>query len=117
MTNSDHPYSLVYERDGIVYISGVATIDYETNLPIEGDDAALDAALDEVERRLLGIGLDLTAVTKVIYYVVDIQLRDAVNAQFKRRFVAPRPARTVVGVSAVPYGGIAIIDAIAHRPA
>jgi 2-iminobutanoate/2-iminopropanoate deaminase len=116
MTSTDHhPYSLVCERDGVAYVSGATTIDYETHLPISGDEAALTAALDEVERRLKSIGLDLTAVTKVTYFINDMRLRALANAQFERRFAPPRPARTVVGVSAIPYGGVAVIDAIAHR--
>jgi 2-iminobutanoate/2-iminopropanoate deaminase len=117
MTGTDHPYSLVYERDGVVYVSGATTIDYETHLPISGDEAALTAALDEVERRLRTVGLGLASVAKVTYFLSDIRLRSLANAQFEQRFAPPRPARTVVGVSAIPYGGLAVIDAIAHRGA
>src|SRR4051794_40157232 len=116
MPSSDDPYSAVYERHGIAYVSGVATVDYETQLPIHGDELGLRVALDEVERRLKEIGLTLDDVAKVTYYICDMRLRPLVNAQFEERFSSPRPARTVVGVASVPYGGIAIIDAIAHRP-
>jgi 2-iminobutanoate/2-iminopropanoate deaminase len=116
VTHSNDPYSLVTEKHGIVYVSGVATVDYQTLLPIPGDEAGLAAALDEVERRLQSIGLRLNDVTKVTYYICDMRLRPLVNAPFELRFSAPRPARTVVGVASVPYGGSAIIDAIAHRP-
>ncbi|MGY3609321.1 RidA family protein [Bradyrhizobium sp. Leo121] len=115
MTDAEHPYSLVYEKDGVAYVSGATTIDYATHLPVEGDEAALDTALNEVERRLGTIGLDLAAVTKVTYFLSDMRLRSIANAQFEKRFVQPRPARTVVGVSSIPYGGIAVIDAIAQR--
>ena len=116
MASLDDPYSLVYEKHGIAYVSGVATVDYETLLPIPGDAAGLASALDEVERRLQTIGLTLNDVTKVTYYICDMALRPLVNAQFAQRFAAPRPARTVVGVASVPYGGSAVIDVIAHRP-
>src|SRR5689334_17442440 len=115
MANIEHPYSLVYERDGVAYVSGATTIDYATHLPVAGDQAAMDAALDEVERRLASIGLGLDSVTKVTYFLLDIRLRATANAQFEARFAAPRPARTVIGVSAIPYGGVAVIDVIAHR--
>jgi enamine deaminase RidA (YjgF/YER057c/UK114 family) len=116
VANSNDPYSPVFEKHGIVYVSGVATVDYETLLPIAGDEAGLAFALDEVARRLQTIGLTLNDVTKVTYYICDMRLRPLVNAQFEQHFSAPRPARTVVGVSSIPYGGSAIIDVIAHRP-
>jgi enamine deaminase RidA (YjgF/YER057c/UK114 family) len=105
MSKTEHPYSLVTEQDGIVYVSGATTINYDTHQPIPGRREALDAALNEVERRLASVGLGLAQVVKVTYYLIDIGLR----------FSHPRPARSVVGVSAIPYGGIAVIDVIAHR--
>jgi enamine deaminase RidA (YjgF/YER057c/UK114 family) len=115
LSTQDHPYSLVYEKVGIAYVSGATTIDYETHLPITGEKEALTAALDEVERRLKSVGLELAHVTKVTYFLTDMKLRAIANAQFEERFSSPRPARTVVGVAAIPYGGTAVIDAIAHR--
>jgi 2-iminobutanoate/2-iminopropanoate deaminase len=115
MSKTEHPYSFAYEKDGIVYVSGATTIDYQTHIPIEGRREALDAALNEVERRLGTVGLDLSHVVKVTYFLIDISLRTEANQQFESRFPQPRPARTVVGVSAIPYNGKAVIDVIAHR--
>jgi enamine deaminase RidA (YjgF/YER057c/UK114 family) len=115
VSKTEHPYSLAYEKDGVVYISGATTIDYSTHQPIRGRRQALDAALEEVERRLASVGLDLAHVAKVTYYLVDISLRAEANQQFEERFKHPRPARTVVGVSSIPYDGSAVIDVIAHR--
>jgi enamine deaminase RidA (YjgF/YER057c/UK114 family) len=115
MSSTQHPYSLAFEKDGIVYISGATTIDYTTHKPIPGKRQALDGALDEVERRLASVGLDLSHVVKVTYFLVDITLRDEANKQFEERFGVSKPARTVVGVSSIPYDGIAVIDVIAHR--
>lgn len=110
-----HPYSLAYEKDGVVYVSGATSIDYATHQPVEGDRAALDAALDEVERRLQSVGLELRHVVKATYYLIDLALREPANQQYEARFQEPRPARTVVGVSGIPYGGKCVIDVIAHR--
>ncbi len=111
----EHPYSFAFEKNGIVYISGATTINYETHQPIPGRREALDAALNEVERRLGTVGLNLSHVVKVTYYLIDISLRAEANQQFEARFQQPRPARTVLGVSAIPYNGQAVIDVIAHR--
>jgi enamine deaminase RidA (YjgF/YER057c/UK114 family) len=115
MSKTEHPYSLVTEQDGIVYVSGATTINYDTHQPIPGRREALDAALNEVERRLGTVGLNLAHVVKVTYYLIDIGLRTEANQQFEERFSHPRPARTVIAVSAIPYNGIAVIDVTAHR--
>ncbi|WP_125168468.1 RidA family protein [Pusillimonas noertemannii] len=113
--NTEHPYSFVLESEGVVYVSGATTIDYTTHLPVPGRREPLDAALDEIERRLATVQLSLRSVVKVSYYLTDISLRTEVNAQFEDRFPHPRPARSVMGISSAPYGGCAVIDIIAHR--
>ena len=115
MGSEEHPYSLVIEKDGIVYVSGAASIDYSTHQPVPGRREALDAALDAVESRLGTVGLDLSHVVKLTYFVTDVTLRNEANDQIIERFSAPRPARTTVEVSAIPYDAVAAIEAIAHR--
>lgn len=116
MSPSDHhPYALVTEKDGIVYVSGATSIDYTTHKPVAGRREALDAALAEVRKRLAIVGLDLSHIVKLTYFFTDLTLREEANAQYREHFAASRPARTVLGVSAIPYGGVVVIDAIAHR--
>lgn len=115
MSTSEHPYALVAEKDGIVYVSGATSIDYTTHQPVAGRREALDAALAEVRKRLASVGLDLAHVVKLTYFLTDLTLREEANAQYREHFAASRPARSVVGVSAIPYGGVVVIDAIAHR--
>ena len=115
MSVAEHPYSLVVEKDGVVYVSGAASIDYSTHLPVPGRREALDAALDAVEARLGTVGLDLSSVVKLTYFITDLSLRTEANEQIVDRFSAPRPARTTVQVSGIPYGAVAAIEAIAHR--
>lgn len=113
VSKAEHPYSLVFEKNGVVYVSGATTIDYSTHKPVAGRREALDAALNEVERRLETVGAKLSHAVKVTYFLKDITLRTEANQQFEERFSAPRPARTVVGVSDIPYGGVAVIDVVA----
>lgn len=113
--SGEHPYSLVMERNGIAYVSGAASIDYETHLPVAGRREALDAALDAVEQRLATIGLDRSHIVKLTYFLSDLTLRDEANEQIIERFAEPRPARTTVQVAGIPFGGTAVIEAIAHR--
>lgn len=111
----EHPYSLAFEKDGIVYVSGAVGVDAD-HRPVEGDRECLDAALGAVQRRLQALGLDLEHVVKVTYFVTDIRLRDHANDQFVELFSEPRPARSFIGASELPYGARVATEAIAHRP-
>ena len=110
----DHPYSLTFERDGVIYVSGAAAIDADHN-PITGDSECLSAALAEVRRRLEDRGLGMEHVVKTTYFVTDISLRDEANRQYIEAFSEPRPARTFVEVAALPYGARVALEAVAHR--
>jgi 2-iminobutanoate/2-iminopropanoate deaminase len=112
--SSEHPYSLAVERDGVVYVSGAAGVDKDGK-PVHDRRGALDAALNQVSDRLENLGLSLANVTKANYFVTDIKMRDDANRQFEERFQEPRPARSIVGVSELPYGAWAVIEAVAHR--
>ena len=114
MTSEEHPYSLAFERDGIVYVSGAAAIDAEHN-PILDDRECIEAAIDAVVNRLRPFGLGLEHVAKTTFFVTDVALRDEVNRQYVERFAVPRPARTFVEVTAIPYGARVALEAIAHR--
>ena len=114
MVSADHPYSLTYERDGVVYVSGAVGID-ENGRALAGDRQALDAALGAVRARLEAVGLGLENIAKTTYFVTDVAMRDEANRQFIEAFAEPRPARTLVAVAAVPYGARVAIEAVAHR--
>jgi 2-iminobutanoate/2-iminopropanoate deaminase len=113
--SDQHPYSLSFERNGFVFISGAVGIDYETHTPVLGDRESVDAALNEVRRRLEAVGLGLSDIVKATYYLTDLKLRDHANDQFEELFAEPRPARTVVKIDDAPFGGRAVIEAIAAR--
>lgn len=115
MTSTHHPYALVKEHGDVVYVSGAASIDYETHTPVPGRREALDAALAAVESRLRIVGLGLDSVVKMTYFLTDLTLRNEANDQFEDRFPTDPPARTVVHSSELPYGAVAVIEAIAHR--
>lgn len=114
MSTAEHPYSLAYERDGIVYVSGAAAVDAD-HRPILGDRECLDTALGAVRDRLARFGLGLDSLVKLNYFATDVGLRDHANAQFVELFDDPRPARTFVVVAALPYGARVAIEGIAHR--
>ncbi|HET7529344.1 MAG TPA: RidA family protein [Mycobacteriales bacterium] len=115
MTQSDdHPYTAAVAVGDVVFVSGALNVDAEGTV-VPGRREALDAALETLRRRLATVDLDLEHVVKATYFVTDLTLRDEANAQFRERFGAPKPARTFVEVSRLPYGATVEIDAVARR--
>jgi 2-iminobutanoate/2-iminopropanoate deaminase len=108
-----HPYSPAVVAGGLVHVSGSLPL-REDGVVVGGRAAALDAAIDTVRRRLATVGAGLEDVVKATYFLTDISLRDEANEQFRRLWPAPRPARTVVEVSALPYGAVVEIDVVAR---
>ena len=107
-----HPYSDALVAAGLVFVSGALPLRPD-GVVVGGRMDALDAAIDTARRRLATVGARLEDVVKATYYLTDITLRDEANTQFCRLWPAPRPARTVVEVSALPYGAVVEIDLIA----
>lgn len=110
----DHPYSPAVAVADLVFTSGALSVD-DGYQPIFGRRAALDAALGNVAARLATQGATLADLVRLTYFVTDLTLRHEANEQFIAAFESPRPARTFVGVSALPYGATVEIEAIAAR--
>ncbi|GAC57901.1 hypothetical protein GOHSU_27_00370 [Gordonia hirsuta DSM 44140 = NBRC 16056] len=110
--NAQHPYSPAFRAGDTIYVSGALSVDRDYR-PVAGRDAALDAAMDRMTERLATAGGRVDDVVKLTYYVTDVSLREEANRQFERVFAQPRPARTFLAVSALPYGATVEIDAIA----
>ncbi|WP_024796029.1 RidA family protein [Tomitella biformata] len=107
-----HPYSPAVAVGGLAFVSGALSIDAD-GVAVPGRREALDAAIDRMTERLATVGGTLADVVKLTYFVTDVTLRDEANRQYERLFAHPRPARTFMEVSALPYGATVEIDAIA----
>lgn len=113
LTCTDHPYSQARRVGDLVFVSGALSVD-EAFVPVRGVPASIEAATAGMARRLASVGASLEDVVKVTYFVTDVALRDDVNLHFADIFPHPRPARTFVEVSRLPYGADVEIDAVAH---
>ncbi|GAA4681496.1 RidA family protein [Gordonia humi] len=111
--NANHPYTPAFKAGDTVYVSGALGVDVDYQ-PVAGRDDALDAAVERMTERLATAGAALDDVVKLTYYVTDLSLREEANRQLERIFAAPRPARTFLEVSALPYGATVEIDAVAY---
>lgn len=112
MSSLDHPYSPATVAGGMVYVSGALSVD-RTGLPVPGRRQALDAALDRLGERLATVGASVADIVRATYYVTDVSLRAEANEQYVEVFDDPRPARTFIEVSGLPYGATVEIEAIA----
>lgn len=112
----EHPYTEAYDDGGVVYVSGALSVDASGEV-VGGRREALDAALEKLRIRLGTVGLGLADVVKTTYFVTDVSLREEANEQYVATFGEPRPARSFVEVSRLPYGASVEIEAVARRRA
>lgn len=108
-----HPYSPARTVGDFVFVSGALSVD-ESGTAVPGRREALNAAVDRLKERLATVGASLSDVVKTTYFVTDVSLRDEANGQYNEIFRSPRPARTFVEVSRLPYGATVEIEAVAH---
>jgi enamine deaminase RidA (YjgF/YER057c/UK114 family) len=92
------PYSHVTSANGLVFTAGFGPQDPATGTVPEGVEEQTAAVLDNVERALAVVGLDLSDVVKVTVHLEHLK-RDfaAFNGVYAARFGDHRPVRTTVG--------------------
>ncbi|KAF8835947.1 YjgF-like protein [Paxillus ammoniavirescens] len=102
---------------GHVYLSGSIGCDKEYNI-VGGIHEQTRAALENMKKVLEGAGSGLEHVVKVNVYLANL-VRDfaAMNEVYEQFFTrGAMPARTCVGVAALPVGGFVEIECIAELP-
>jgi 2-iminobutanoate/2-iminopropanoate deaminase len=99
---------------GPLFISGQVAQDPATGALIEGDvTAQAHQALRNLAAVLEAAGKTLDDVVRVGVYLADMNDFAAVNEVYREHFDAPYPARTAIGVAALPLGAAVEFDAIA----
>jgi 2-iminobutanoate/2-iminopropanoate deaminase len=110
-------YSHAVESDGLVALSGQTPTDMATGKIVDGPIAAqTDRCLDNLFTVLKTAGLTQDDVINVQVYLTDMADFAAMNAAYIKRFNAPHPARTTIGVAALPQGARVEIGLWARRP-
>jgi 2-iminobutanoate/2-iminopropanoate deaminase len=99
---------------GPLFISGQVAQDPATGALIEGDvTAQAHQALRNLAAVLEAAGKSLDDVLRVGVYLTDMADFAAVNEVYRAHLRAPYPARTAIGVAALPLGAAVEFDAIA----
>jgi 2-iminobutanoate/2-iminopropanoate deaminase len=109
------PYSQGIASGDLVFCSGQVGLDPATGQMVEGFEAQVDRAIRNIGGVLDAAGLSYADVVKTTLFLTDIARFQDVNAIYETFFPDPPPARSTVGVTALPGGATFEIEAIAMR--
>ncbi len=108
------PFSLAVRGGDTLFVSGQVAQDPSTGALIGGDVARqTDQVLRNLAAVLAAAGKDLGDVVRVGVYLTDMASFAAMNEVYLTHFQPPYPARTAIGVAALPLGAAVEMDAIA----
>ena len=107
------PYSQAVIAGRTVYTSGQIPLDPATGQLVEGDIATqARRVFDNLRAVCAAAGGDFGHVARVGIYLVDLGDFAAVNAVMADYFSAPYPARSTIGVAALPKGARIEVDLV-----
>ncbi len=108
------PYSRAVWAGDILYLAGQLGIDPATNKLVEGGVAAeTEQLLKGLSAVLSAAGLSMGDVAKANVFLTDMNDFAAMNKVYETLFEAPYPARSTIGVAALPGGAHVEIELVA----
>ncbi len=110
------PYSHAAEQHGFVYLSGqTPVLPGTTMLASGGIGDQTRQCFANLGSVLTAAGLTFADVVKCNVYLTEMSDFAAMNSVYAEVFVEPYPARTTIGVAALPLGASVEIEMIAAR--
>jgi 2-iminobutanoate/2-iminopropanoate deaminase len=111
------PYSHAVKSAGLIFLSGQTPIDPATGSLVGGDiGAQTRRCLDNLAVVAEAAGASLEDAVRCGIYVTDISTFKDVNEAYGTYFSDAPPARSTIGVAALPLGAEVEIDAILAVP-
>jgi 2-iminobutanoate/2-iminopropanoate deaminase len=111
------PYSHGVKAGGLIFLSGQTPVDPSTGELVEGSIGdQTRRCLDNLAVVAAAAGASLEDAVRVAIYVTDISVFKDVNEAYGTYFPSDPPARTTIGVAALPLGAQVEIDAILAQP-
>ncbi len=108
------PYSRAVWAGDTLFLAGQLGIDPAANKLVEGGAGPETGQIFEGISAVLGVaGLSLANVVKATVYLTDMNDFAAMNKVYETFFEAPFPARTTIGIAALPGGAHVEIEVIA----
>ncbi len=109
------PYSAATVSNGLLFCSGQTPLDPETGALVDG---GVGRQTEQCFRNLFAVleagGATPDDVVKVNVYLVDMNDFAEMNEAYARHFAQPFPARTTIGVAALPLGAAVEIELVAE---
>ncbi|MBA2380958.1 MAG: RidA family protein [Chloroflexi bacterium] len=109
------PYSQAIRSGEFVFCSGQLGLDPATGELADGVEAQAERALRNLQSVLDAAGLGFDDVVKTTVFLADVDDFAKVNAVYAKFMAEPPPARSTIGVAALPKGGLVEVEAIARR--
>ena len=111
------PYSQGITSGDLVFCSGQLGLDPATGSLVEGGvEAQAERALRNLGAVLDAAGVGMADIVKTTLFLANIDDFAAVNAIYATYMPEPPPARSTVGVAALPKGAQVEIDAVVALP-
>jgi 2-iminobutanoate/2-iminopropanoate deaminase len=112
------PYSQAIVHGDTLFVSGQIPVDPATGRLVEGGiEAQAERVFANLRAVLDAAGSSFDALLRVSIYLTDLSAFPHVNEIYARQFgEGPKPARSTLGVAALPLGAAIEVDAIAALP-
>jgi 2-iminobutanoate/2-iminopropanoate deaminase len=111
------PYSHAVRSNGLVFLSGQTPIDPATGKLVGGSIGdQTRRCLDNLAIVAAAAGASLENAVRMGIYVTDIGVFKDVNEAYGAYFPSDPPARSTIGVAALPLGADVEIDAVLAMP-
>ncbi|MBI5106158.1 MAG: RidA family protein [Solirubrobacterales bacterium] len=111
------PYSHAVQSGGFLFLSGQTPLDPATGKLVEGGVGdQTRRCLENLQAVAQAGGASLADAVRVGIYVTDMGTFADVNEAYATFFAADPPARSTIGVAALPLGAQVEIDAIVALP-
>ncbi len=111
------PYSQAIRFDGLLFTSGQLGLDPATGELVPGGiEAETRQVLTNIRNVLQSAGSDLKHVVKTTVFLKDMADFTKMNTVYAEFFTQAPPARSTIGVAALPKGGLVEIETIATIP-
>jgi 2-iminobutanoate/2-iminopropanoate deaminase len=109
------PYTPVVRAGDWIIVSGQLGL-HDGALVAGGVAAQTAKAVENLKGQLASVGASLSDVAKTLCFLTDMDTFATFNDAYVEGFGEHRPARSTIGVAALPAGGAVEIEAWAYKP-
>ena len=110
------PYSPAVRAGDFVVLAGQVGLDGSGTLVAGGIDAETRQVLANIEAVLTDVGAGWADVARTTIFLTDLGNFATVNVLYESAIGASRPARTTIGVAALPAGALVEIECWVYLP-